>query len=238
MNVLYKSIGIILDRTRHAANIGSVCRVMKNLGYKNLHIVSPTMLGHLSSIMMIQGAEDLLENSKIHDSLEDAVSSYHVVFATSRRMKQDTALELREGAKQIADMAKHNRVAILFGSEKYGLKRKDVDRCGGIIRLPVVREFPSVNLAQSVAMVCMELKLRIMEEFHSETTSGPPPEKINLSLEERRRFYEKFSALFAQLGFDSPAIYNKLQNIFDRANLSKSEKNLFYGLIKEVRRLI
>lgn len=46
------NIGVVLDRTRHAANIGAVCRVMKNLGYARLHLVNPTEFGHLAAVRL------------------------------------------------------------------------------------------------------------------------------------------------------------------------------------------
>lgn len=230
------NIGIILDRTRHAANIGAVCRIMKNLGYRNLHIVSPSGYQHLAAIKMMRGSEDLMESAVFHDTIEDAVAGYHVSFATTRRMKQDAALNLTEGARLIADAAKKGRAALLFGSEKYGLRRGDADRSGYVIKLPVESGFSSVNLAQAVAMVCLEVRLRLISGGDDNRQESLPVQIKHLTLEERNKFYSEFSSLFALLGFDTPSIYLKIQRLFDRANLEKWEQNLFYGLIKEVRK--
>ena len=230
------NIGIVLDRTRHAANIGAVCRVMKNLGYKNLHIVSPTGYQHLAAIKMMRGSEDLMESAVFHDTLEDAVAGYHISFATTRRMNQDGALDLVEGARLIADAAKTGKAAVLFGSEKYGLRRKDADRSGYVIKLPVEPDFSSVNLAQAVAMVCLEVRLRLMRGADDNRREPAPLPNMHLTLEERNRFYSEFNSLFALLGFDTPSIYLKIQKLFERANLEKWEQSLFYGLIKEVRK--
>ena len=230
------NIGIVLDRTRHAANIGAVCRVMKNLGFKNLHIVSPTHIRHLDALKMTRGSEDLLESAVFHDSLEDAVAGYHVSFATSRRMKQDVALDLVEGARLIADTAKKGRAAVLFGSEKYGLRRGDTDRSSYVIKLPVVSAFSSVNLAQAVAMVCLEVRLQLIQQGDEKREEPAQAPNMHLTLEERNKFYSEFSSLFALLGFDTPSIYLKIQRLFERANLEKWEQNLFYGFMKEVRK--
>lgn len=230
------NIGIVLDRPRHAANIGAVCRVMKNLGYKNLHIVSPTHIRHLDALKMTRGSEDLLDSAVFHDRLDDAVASYHLSFATSRRIKQDVALDLIEGARLIADSAKKGRAAILFGSEKYGLSRVDADRSSYLITLPVEPGFSSVNLAQAVAMVCLEVRLQLIQQGEQETEAPQKRPKMHLTLEERNKFYFEFSSLFASLGFDTPSIHLKIQRLFERANLEKWEQNLFYGFIKEVRK--
>ena len=209
---------------------------MKNLGFKNLHIVSPTHIRHLDALKMTRGSEDLLESAVFHDTVEDAVADYHLSFATSRRMKQDVALDLVEGAKLIADSAKTGKAAILFGSEKFGLRRGDADRSSYLITLPVEPGFSSVNLAQAVTMVCLEVRLQLMQQGEEERELPVIQRKMHLTMEERNKFYFEFSSLFANLGFDTPSIHLKIQRLFERANLEKWEQNLFYGFMKEVRK--
>lgn len=229
------NIGIVLDRTRHAANIGAVCRVMKNLGFRRLHLVNPTEYGHLAAARMLMGAEDILENAELHGSVAEAIGGYKAVFATSHRMKQDEAWDLGRAAAHIADLARDNEVALAFGSEKFGLAREDVDRCGKIIVIPVAADFPSVNLAQAVAMVCIEIKLR-MADAAKENARRETPAAIHLPVAGRQRFYNDLFSLFAELGMGAPSVMEKIKAVFDRANMTEREQNLFFGLIKEMRR--
>ncbi len=212
---------------------------MKNLGYKNLHLVSPTSFGHLAAMKLMQGAEDLLESAPVHTTLDEAAADYHMVFPTSRKMKQEDALTLVEASEIIARLAQKNRIAVLFGSEKLGLARSAVDKYQKVITLPVAPEFPSVNLAQSVGMVCLEIRLRLMEKEEEKTPqmhSAGAAETIHLTVEERQRLYRGFDELFNDLGFDAPSIYGKVQDVFERANLNEREHRLFLGMIKELRR--
>ncbi len=227
------NIGIILDRTRHAANIGAACRVMKNLGFSRLHLVNPTEYGHLAAIRLLQGSEDILENAAVNADFPDAIGGYHAVFGTSHRMKQGESLDIAAAAREIATAARGNRVAIAFGSEKFGLARDDLDRCGKVLTIPSDPGFPSINLAQAVAMVCLEVRL-CLDGLAARETVSP---KIHLPIAERNRFYGELSALFAELNMGAPSVADKIKDIFDRANLDAREQNLFYGLIKEVRRL-
>ncbi len=227
------NIGIILDRTRHAANIGAVCRVMKNLGFSRLHLVNPTEYGHLAAIRMLKGSEDLLENADVNADFPEALGGYHIVFATSHRMKQEESFGIADAARQIADAALGNRVAVAFGSEKFGLAREDLDRCGKVLTIPSDPGFPSVNLAQAVAMVCLEIRL-CLDGSPTRRTATP---KIKLPISERNRFYGELAALFSELNMGAPSVAEKIKEIFDRANLDAREQNLFYGLIREVRRL-
>ena len=49
------------------------------------------------------------------------------------------------------------RVALLFGSEKFGLSNDDLSYCHTLIRIPTVPETPSMNLGQAVAVCLYEL---------------------------------------------------------------------------------
>jgi TrmH family RNA methyltransferase len=223
------NIGIVLHHARHAANIGSVCRVMKNLGFRNLHLVNPTEYGHLAAVRMFRGSEDILESAGVHASLDEAVSPYHYTFATSHRTCKDEAIA---GAEKIARLALENRVAVVFGSEKYGLPREEVLKADGIISLPSESDFPSLNLSHAVGMLAMQIRLATEKRVPSE----PAPERANLPKGERERFYRRMTSLFALAGFDTPSIEGKIRKLFDRTNLTEQEYNLFLGLAKELQK--
>ena len=210
---------------------------MKNLGFNNLHLAAPTELGHLAAIRMLQGAEDILESAQIHETVAEAISSYDVAFATSHRMKRDEAIGLSQAAQEIASLARTNKVAIIFGSEKYGIAREDVDRCNRIITLPVEPDFPSANLAQAVGMVCVEIKLQVAKENGGAPPAGGSGMRIKLPIEKRQRFYDELYRLFSELDMEEPSVRQKIQAVFERANLDDGEMNLFYGMMKEIRRL-
>lgn len=235
MDIL-NNIGIILDRTRHAANIGAVCRVLKNLGYKNLHLVNPTKFGHLSAVRMLRGSEDLLESATVHSSLADAVSTYHYTFATSRRMKQEEAVDIQTGAREIAELSRENRVALIFGSEKFGLSHSDIAKADRIVKLPSEPEFPSVNLSQAVTMLILTVKMELYKNSPDYEKHVLKPEIKHLPKGERERFYEAMASLSREVGFDTSSVLEKIRRVFDRANMTKREQNLFLGLIKELRK--
>ena len=231
------NIGIVLDRTRHAGNIGSVSRLMKNLGFNHLHLVNPTEYMHISALRMARGTEEMIEKASLHGTLTEAVSGYHLSFATSHRMKQDTAMSLAEGAKKIVSTARNNKVAILFGSEKYGLSKEDTEKANGVITLPVEQEFPSVNLAQSVGMVALQVKLEAIG-----TKTNVPNQidnaSIHLTKEKSKMFIDEFLSLAGIVGFEMPSIELKIREVLERTNLTEAEFNLFYGLVRMVKKKV
>lgn len=233
-----ENVGVILDRTRHAANIGAVCRVMKNLGFRKLHLVDPTEFGYLSAVRLLRGSEDILENASFHSTIGDAVSSYHYTFATSHRMRKEEAVGLVEGAGRIEKISGERRVAVLFGSEKYGLSAKETEKANGVISLPVDARFPSVNLAQAVAMVLTQVRLSaggFGEAAGSDIQNGG---ETRLMKGETERFVSEFTSVAERVGFRMPSIELKIRSVFERAEMDRSEYNLLFGLLRILKRRI
>lgn len=233
-----ENVGVVLDRTRHAANIGAVCRVMKNLGFRKLHLVEPTEFGYLSAIRMLRGSEDILENASFHSTIGDAVASYHYTLATSHRMRKDVAVGLVEGARRIVEVSGERRVAILFGSEKYGLSAEETEKANGVITLPVDTDFPSINLAQAVAMVLTQVTLSADELGESGSVVTANIDENRLEKGETERFVSEFTTLAERVGFSMPSIEVKIRSVFERAEMDRSEYNLLLGLLRIVKRRI
>ncbi len=53
--------------------------------------------------------------------------------------------------------SRHDRGALLFGSERYGLSKQDLSHCHWLIRIPTVEQNISMNLGQAVAICLYEL---------------------------------------------------------------------------------
>jgi tRNA/rRNA methyltransferase len=51
----------------------------------------------------------------------------------------------------------HGRVALLFGSEKHGLRREDLEHCHLLARIATEDAQPSMNLGQAAAVCLWEL---------------------------------------------------------------------------------
>jgi TrmH family RNA methyltransferase len=64
---------------------------------------------------------------------------------------------LENGARLIRQQLASNRVALLFGSEKFGLSNQDLSHCHWLMRIPTRTEHMSMNLGQAVAICLYEL---------------------------------------------------------------------------------
>ena len=72
--------------TTHPGNIGATARVMANMGLTQLCLVSPRSFPDPAATARAAGADHILEQARVFDSLEAAVSDCGcVIGATARR---------------------------------------------------------------------------------------------------------------------------------------------------------
>jgi tRNA/rRNA methyltransferase len=102
------------------------------------------------------GARALIERAGVFADVPAAVADLTHVFATTARERgQAKPVVLPEAA--VADAAARvaggGRVGVLFGPERTGLTSEEVAAADAIVTFPVDPAHPSVNLAQSVALI-------------------------------------------------------------------------------------
>src|ERR1700688_2972432 len=106
------------------------------------------------------GAGELLAQAKEFPTLAEAVADCALVVGTTavgnREMKHPLR-GLEEAARLIGKRMETGRVAVLFGSEKWGLSNEDLSYCHWLMRIPTRVEHRSMNLGQAAAVVMYEL---------------------------------------------------------------------------------
>jgi tRNA (cytidine32/uridine32-2'-O)-methyltransferase len=234
-----QNIVIILADTRHTGNIGASARVMKNMGIEDLVLVNSSPLLQLEGIRFASGAEDVLERVKAFPTLREAIGDLHYTFALTRRYRRirKRTLTVREMVEKIGSFSKHDRVGIVFGSEKFGLSNEQVRLCQEMVRIPARKPFSSINLAQAVGIVCYEL-------FNP---PGKEPDfkryfPVAADMRQREVFYRKLEETLTRIGFlDSPnpdRSIMSLRDVFNRARVSDKDLNQLMGMLKQINRLV
>ena len=152
---------IVLVEPQEAGNVGAAARAMKNFGFTDLWIVGgrTERVDDVSSWWAV-GAIDVVESATRVATLEEALADCHLTVAT-------TAIRGRQVYEQLAPfdvarlaeetLSEEHRLAIVFGRETYGLSGREVMLCQRTASIPTWPEFPTMNLAQSVAIFCYEL---------------------------------------------------------------------------------
>ena len=157
--VRLKNIAMVLASPKNPGNVGAVARAMKNMGFRDLRLVNPLSRTWLEAIRMACGAEDLLEKATITDSLEEAFSDIRWVIGTTarkRRYNKNVFLP-SEIIKDVISISRNNKIAFLFGSEKYGLSTEELSFCHQVVTIPTQKKFSSLNLSQAVLIIAWEL---------------------------------------------------------------------------------
>jgi tRNA/rRNA methyltransferase len=150
---------VVLVRTRNPLNIGAAARAMQNFGVRELRLVAPYELSFRESRSAV-GAGAVLQQAREFASVADAVADCRLVIGTTaarRRELLQPLVRLEEAAAPIHAALVQGNVALLFGSEKHGLTREDLDHCQWLVRIATDETQPSMNLGQAVAVCLWEL---------------------------------------------------------------------------------
>jgi tRNA/rRNA methyltransferase len=149
---------IVLVRPRDPNNIGAAARAMANFGLDDLVVVAPWAPVWREARAAI-GAGDVLAHAREAASVDDAIADCAFAGATTAgtRRALDRVVAADAFAREArATEAAGARVALVFGNEKHGLARADIDRCHVTVRIATRPAQPSMNLAHAVAVCCYE----------------------------------------------------------------------------------
>jgi tRNA/rRNA methyltransferase len=148
---------IVLVRPQLGENIGKAARAMLNFGLTDLRLVAPRDgWPNPSAGPAAAGADIVLEQARIYDTLAEAVADCTHVYATTVRKRGVTkpVVDAEQAARAIH--AEPGRSAYVFGPERSGLETDDVALARTILTVPINPEFGSLNLAQAVILCAYE----------------------------------------------------------------------------------
>jgi tRNA/rRNA methyltransferase len=172
---------IVLVRPQLGENIGKAARAMLNFGLTEMRLVTPRDgWPNPSAGPAASGADVVLEQARVFDSVADAVADCAHVYATTVRKRGVTKPVVTPDDAATAIHASTARTAILFGPERSGLESDDVALARTIITVPINAEFGSLNLAQAVILVAYEWSKGIALASPPETEMPEPAEHEEL----------------------------------------------------------
>lgn len=151
---------IVLVGPRNPLNIGAVARAMSNFGFARLRLVNPYDVAFKEARSAI-GSRYILERAELFDNLSAAVADCTLVVGTTAVGHRDLHVplhRLESAAQLIHGHLPSGNVALLFGSEKFGLSNEDMSHCEWLLRIPTRAEHGSMNLGQAVAICLYEFR--------------------------------------------------------------------------------
>ena len=149
----------VLIGTSHPGNVGAAARAMKVMGFSDLVLVAPRfadVLQQREAVAMASSATDVLANARIVATLTEALDGVSFACATAMTPR-DFGPPTRAPRELFAELATGTqRVAFVFGSERFGMSNDDVYRCHVCLSIPTVPEYGSLNLAQAVQLLAYD----------------------------------------------------------------------------------
>ncbi|KAL3767821.1 hypothetical protein ACHAW5_006007 [Stephanodiscus triporus] len=176
------STRFVLVGTQHGENVGAAARAMKTMGFNDLALVSPRdpkVLQRQKVIQRASGATDVLRQTNIYASLEEALTDRNVVCGTGmpfdmhRKRRQVQYETLYVEPRVFFDrliLSKTNdqesddqmiRLALIFGDERSGMSDSDIVQCDAMLGIPTNPIFGSLNLAAAVQVIAYDWRIAI-----------------------------------------------------------------------------
>ncbi|TKD50354.1 TrmH family RNA methyltransferase [Sphingomonas baiyangensis] len=175
------SPAIVLVRPQLGENIGKAARAMLNFGLTEMRLVAPRDgWPNPSAGPAASGADRVLAEARVFDSVADAVADCAHVYATTVRKRGVTKPVVAPDAAAQAIHVGPGRSAILFGPERSGLETDDVALARTILTVPINPEFGSLNLAQAVILVAYEWSKHVALAQPPAVDHDPPAPQADL----------------------------------------------------------
>jgi len=238
--MLFENVRIVLISPSHPGNIGAVARAMKTMCLRDLYLVEPKRFPHADATARAAGADDVLAQATVCDSLDQAVNDCHLVIGASARPHSISCpVETPEESAVRVDLEnKAHNIAIIFGREHSGLTNEEVDRCHNLIHIPSNDEFSSLNLASQVQLVTYELLKQTLKRDSDESQSSDKNQDdlVQCAAEsDMALFYTHLEQTLVEIGFIDPAaprhIMRRLRRLFKRARPEVVEVNILRGIL-------
>jgi tRNA/rRNA methyltransferase len=148
-------------------NIGAAARAIKIMGFRHLWLVKPGNYLDQEAIKMAHGSGDILKNARIFDSLKQALNDIDFIVGTSARKRtaHEEYVNCSELPQIITNKGRTIKTAgFVFGREESGLTNDELKECDIVTHIPMVSDYPSVNLAQAVMIYTYILSGLILEK--------------------------------------------------------------------------
>ncbi|MCX7309713.1 MAG: TrmJ/YjtD family RNA methyltransferase [Afipia sp.] len=231
---------VILVEPQLGENIGMCARAMGNFGLSRLRIVNPRDgWPNTAAQRAAAGADHILEQAELFDTVQAAVADCSLLFATTARAHDQAkpVVGPDQAAREIVvEIAAKGTAAIMFGRERYGLQNEEVALANRIITFPVNPAFASLNLAQAVLLAGYEwFKLSTQNEL----PFGMPERSERASSHQMQVFFDNLVNELDKVEFLRPpekreVMLVNLRNIFARMEPTKQDMHTLHGVVMAI----
>ncbi len=233
-----KQIKIVLVEPAGALNVGSIARIMKNMGLRQLVLVNPQCdpHGEEARLMAVHG-RDLLKEARQVDNLAQALEGCQCAIATTARSRSlPTTLESPRSLLRTL-LTNNLSSAIIFGRENSGLRNDELSYAQRFIEIPANPEYPSLNLAQAVAVCAYELYQATIQPEVEVIKNSTPPNPDIAPIDILEGYYQHLESVLLKIQYLYPhtveSRMEKFRRLFNRANLTEEEVAMLRGILRQ-----
>jgi tRNA/rRNA methyltransferase len=228
-----EAVRVVLVDVRNPLNIGAAARAMSNFGFPRMRLVNPYEVAFQGARSAV-GAAETLANAQVYTTVAEAVAECSLVVGTTSvgpRDLQHELMRLEAGARAIRAHAAKAPVALLFGSEKYGLSNEDLSHCHWLMHIPTRDEHRSMNLGQAVAICLYELVRdpeAVAKPVKKIAASGEEVERITDTLLEALRASE-----YPKLN-TSKSFHAAVRRMMRRFKMQPGDAEFLLGMLRQM----
>ena len=207
---------------------------MSNFGFSELRLVNPYQVAFREARSAVK-AQGILAAAREYPGVAEAVSDCALVVGTTSlgpRALEHPLRRLEYGGKLIAKKLASVPVALLFGSEKFGLSNEDVSHCHWLMRIPAREEHGSMNLGQAVA-VCLYEIIR-----NPAAAKVKPEARRAADAGELERLTERLEEVLDRSGYVHARVEGstrmKIRRLVRRLNLNAHDAEVWMGMLRQI----
>ena len=227
------NLRVVLVAPRNPLNIGAAARAMSNFGFTQLRVVNPYEVAFRDA-RSAMGASPLLLAAQEYGTVAEAIADCALAVGTTaikQRQLQQPVKTLAKAAISIRGKLDRSNVALLFGSEKWGLSNDALSHCHWVLHIPTREEHQSMNLGQAVAICLYELVrvagVKVAQEKQPRASLGVV-ERIGEEMLIALRKSEYINPKTGQLAEE------KLRRMLRRMNFEAADAEVLLGMFHKI----
>jgi len=225
----------VLMHTSHPGNVGAAARAMKVMGFSDLVLVAPRhddVLLRDEALAMASGAADVLRNARIVPTFADALEGVNHVCATAMTPRDFGPPTCAPRALFATLAPSGQRVAFVFGGERFGMSNDDVYRCHAVLSIPTHPDYGSLNLAQAVQLIAYEWR----QALGGFDVMARTPQASLADAVAVQGLLAHWERALQEIGFLDPGAPKKLMprlnQLVNRAQLTPEEVDILRGVAR------
>ncbi|CAC9466352.1 tRNA (cytidine(32)/uridine(32)-2'-O)-methyltransferase (EC 2.1.1.200) [uncultured Gammaproteobacteria bacterium] len=234
----FDRVRVVMVNTTEPGNLGAAARAMKNMNLSQLTLVNPQGYPSAVATARASGADDVLSNALVCNSLKEALQGAHLVIGASARQRNikwkqmDVVGACSEIQKTTS--VENQSVAVVFGTEKYGLTNEELDLCQILMTIPGNPDYFSLNVASAIQVFAYQ------NYVYNTTTQFEQSSNEIASFDELEGFYAHLAQALEHMGYfkdkrPKALLMRRLRRFFGRAEPEKEEVAILRGILRNIK---